>query len=58
MEDTAAQPGGAFAQLLHAGKGHSSAYRLYLDLGRGESQTVASISTMGGQEVISPFIQA
>ena len=35
--------GGSFAQLLRAGQWHSSAYKLYLDLGREESQAVAEV---------------
>ena len=35
--------GGTSAQLLEAGQWRSSAYRLYLDLGREESQEAAAI---------------
>ena len=35
--------GGSFAQLLKAGHWHSSAYRLYLDLGVGGAKAMASV---------------
>ena len=35
--------GGTFAQLLEAGQWHSSAYQLYIDLGREGPQAVADI---------------
>ena len=35
--------GGTFAQLLKAGQWHSSAYRLYLDLGGEEAKAMASV---------------
>ena len=35
--------GGTFAQLLRAGQWHSSAYRLYLDMGGEEAKAMASV---------------
>ena len=36
--------GGASAQLLKSGQWHKSAFQLHLDLGRGSTQAMASIS--------------
>ena len=37
------EAGGSFAQLLKAGQWHSSAYRLYLDLGMEENRAMAEV---------------
>ena len=37
------EAGGSFAQLLRAGQWHSSAFRLYLDLGVEEKKAMAAV---------------
>ena len=37
------EAGGSFAQLLRAGQWHSSAYKVYLDMGREETSAVTSL---------------
>ena len=42
--------GGTFAQLLRAVQWHSSAYRLYLDMGGEEAKAMASVLTEDSDE--------
>ena len=37
------EAGGSFSQLLRAGQWHSSAYKLYLDMGREETTAVSAL---------------